>query len=96
LNGKTTALTAPVEFDWLPKGKLPGFRDWEDRSRYSHYNSTKDPLHISNLGKDILKPIKAALDSSDVKIKHIFLFKMESTRYDVFPLRNNSYLWGRI
>ncbi|KAJ5455684.1 uncharacterized protein N7458_003948 [Penicillium daleae] len=96
LDGKTTALTAVPEFDWFPKGKFPGFRDWEDRSRYSHYNSTEDPLHISNLGLDILTPIKTALDSGDVKIKHIFLFKMESTRYDVFPLRNNTYLWDRI
>ncbi|KAJ5475136.1 hypothetical protein N7539_008202 [Penicillium diatomitis] len=96
LYGKTTALTAVPVFDWVPKGKYPGFRDWEDRSRYSHYNSTEDPLHISNLDLEILAPIKKALDSGDVKIKHIFVFKMESTRYDVFPLRNSSYLWNRL
>ncbi|KAJ5157655.1 uncharacterized protein N7482_008755 [Penicillium canariense] len=99
LDGKTTALTAVPEFDWFPEGKFAGFRDWEldnGRNRHSHYNSTEDPLHISNLGKDILQPIKRALDSGDVKIKHIFVFKMESTRYDVFPLRNGTYLWDRI
>lgn len=96
LDGKRTALTAVPEFGWLPKDKYPGFRDWEDRPKSSHYNPTADPLHISNLDQPILSPIKEALESGDTHIKHIFLFMMESTRYDVFPLRNNTYLWDQI
>ncbi|KAJ5664673.1 hypothetical protein N7462_011486 [Penicillium macrosclerotiorum] len=100
LDGKTTALTAVPEFDWFPEGTWPGFRDWEKtpsgQNIHSHYNSTEDPLHISNLHNDVIEPLRQVLNGGDVKIKHIFLFKMESTRYDVFPLRNNSYIYERI
>lgn len=100
LDGKTTALTAVPEFDWFPAGTWPGFRDWEkepgEKNVHSHYNSTEDPLHISNLGKDVLEPLREVLDNGDLKIKHIFVFKMESTRHDVFPFRNGSYFYERI
>lgn len=100
LHDKLTALTAPPRWDWFPEGEWPGFRDWETgpfgRDKYSHYNATEDPLAISNLGEDILEPLRDALHGGKVNIKHIFVFKMESTRYDVFPLRKGSYMHDRI
>ncbi|CAI7658212.1 unnamed protein product [Penicillium manginii] len=100
LHGKLTALTAPPRWDWFPEGNWPGFRDWEkggfDGNKYSHYNATEDPLTISNLGEDILVPLRDALHGGKVNIKHIFVFKMESTRYDVFPLRKGSYMHERL
>ncbi|KAJ5765647.1 hypothetical protein N7520_005206 [Penicillium odoratum] len=99
LKGKLTALTTPPHFDWFPAGKWPGFRDWEvsdGKFEHKHYNSTEDPIHISNLDLDVLEPLRAVLQSEDFKIKHVLVFKMESTRFDVFPLRNGSYFHNRI
>ncbi|KAJ5731428.1 uncharacterized protein N7483_005936 [Penicillium malachiteum] len=100
LRGKLTALTTPPKFDWLPEGDWPGFRDWETSSngtsQYKHYNSTEDPLHISNLDQDVIEPLREVLKNNEVKIKHVLVFKMESTRYDVFPLRKGSYVHDRI
>ncbi|KAJ5660363.1 hypothetical protein N7507_006814 [Penicillium longicatenatum] len=100
LHGKLTALTTPPEFDWFPEGDWPGFRDWklssEGAFEHKHYNSTEDPIHISNLDEDVLEPLRAVLKSKDFKIKHVLVFKMESTRFDVFPLRNGTYMHERI
>lgn len=100
LHDKLTALTAPPRWDWFPEGDWPGFRDWETgpfgRDKFSHYNATEDPLAISNLDQDVLEPLRDALQSGKVNIKHVFVFKMESTRYDVFPLRKGSYMHDRI
>ena len=93
-----TALATPPEFDFLPSdGPVPGFKDWTDEANEnpSHYSPDHDPLHISNLHKDVLEPLREALNGS-VKIKHVFLIKMESTRGDVFPFRKDSFLWDRI
>lgn len=54
------------------------------------YNPVDDPLRISNLDLDILEPLKAAMESSDVEIKHVVLIQMESTRDDFFPLQHGS------
>ncbi|KAJ5140743.1 hypothetical protein N7448_004151 [Penicillium atrosanguineum] len=95
IDGKSTALTATPKFDWMPEGEWPGFRDWQN-DKYKHYNSSYDPLHISNLDQDILEPLREVLANGDVKIKHILVFKMESTRQDVFPFKNGSYFHERI
>lgn len=90
-----TALATPSKLDWLPKKKLAGFRDWHAAphdSKALHYDPAQDPLHISNLDRDILEPLRGALQSGDVNIKHVFLLKLESTRDDVFPLRKDSHL----
>lgn len=89
-----TALGNPPKMDWLPERKMPGFRDWypgHKNETRQHYDPAKDPLKISNLDQDILEPLREAL-KDDVKIKHVFLLKLESTRADVFPLRKDSYL----
>ncbi|KAJ5936686.1 hypothetical protein N7466_003136 [Penicillium verhagenii] len=100
LDGKLTALTTPPKFDWFPEGNWPGFRDWEMSTNgefeHKHYNSTEDPLHISNLDLDVLEPLREVLKGNHLKIKHVLVFKMESTRFDVFPLRNGSYFHDRI
>ncbi|KAJ6006672.1 hypothetical protein N7451_004616 [Penicillium sp. IBT 35674x] len=100
LHGKLTALTTPPKFDWFPEGNWPGFRDWElsadGEFEHKHYNSTEDPIHISNLDMDVLEPLRAVLKSKDFKIKHVLVFKMESTRFDVFPLRKGTYMHDRI
>ena len=103
--GNRTTLDTPPVFDWLPADEpLDGFGDWysfdlnEKHERVTkdhpslHYNPAKDPLHVSNLRNDILEPVKKALQSGEVKIKHIFLVKLESNRQDFFPLRADSYI----
>lgn len=88
-----TALAVPAKLEWLPAEKLAGFRDWyASDGKTLHYSPEEDPLHISNLDRDVLRPVRDALNSGDVKIKHVLLLKLESTRADVFPLRNESYL----
>ncbi|KAJ6172310.1 hypothetical protein N7470_001377 [Penicillium chermesinum] len=82
------------------RGDWPGFRDWKVSStgeyEHQHYNPANDPLRVSNLDEGILEPLRDVLKSEDFKIKHVLVFKMESTRYDVFPLRKGSYMHNRI
>lgn len=89
-----TALAAPSSLKWLPPKELAGFRDWYEKSdeHAVHYDPAQDPLRISNLDRDIIEPLRNALNNGDVKIKHVFLLKLESTRDDVFPLRKESHL----
>lgn len=108
LEGHTALDTTPV-LDWLPPDEpLPGFKDWyslplNKRNQQTprnyipiHYNPAKDPLHIPNLHNDILEPLREALSSGDVKVKHIVLVKLESNRQDVFPLHADSYIMQRV
>lgn len=101
--GNHTALDTPPVFDWLPADEpLPGFEDWyslhlnERDDLPVHYSPAKDPLHISNLQNDILEPLREALSSGEVKVKHVILVKLESNRHDVFPLRADSYIMQRV
>ncbi|OOQ88530.1 sulfatase domain protein [Penicillium brasilianum] len=90
-----TALAAPPTFDWLPREQIAGFRDWYEEGKEGtalHYDPAHDPLKISNLDRDVLEPWRDALKSGNVNIKHVFLLKLESTRYDVFPVRKDSHV----
>jgi hypothetical protein len=90
-----TALAAPPKFDWLPQKKIAGFRDWYEEGKEGaalHYDPAHDPLKISNLDRNVLEPWRDALKSGSVSIKHVFLLKLESTRYDVFPVRKDSHV----
>ncbi|KAJ5084956.1 hypothetical protein NUU61_009535 [Penicillium alfredii] len=99
LDGHTALDTFP-EFDWLPShNSSEGWPEWspfrinkdEDPDYvYDHYNPQKDPLRLPNLEGDILEPLRGAIRNGDVKIKHVFLVKLESTRQDVWPLRTSS------
>ncbi|CAG7922239.1 unnamed protein product [Penicillium olsonii] len=92
--GNHTALAATPKFDWLPAQKIPGFSDWYENANGTkpvHYDPKQDPIHISNLDNDVLEPLRKALDTGKVNIKHVLLLKLESTRADVFPLRKESF-----
>ncbi|RPA87628.1 alkaline phosphatase-like protein [Ascobolus immersus RN42] len=58
------------------------------------YDSVQDPLRISNLEDDLLPQLQAAFNdpSNPIKIKHIVLLTLESTRKDVFPVVKNGKL----
>ncbi|CAI7649230.1 unnamed protein product [Penicillium crustosum] len=97
--GNRTALAAPPAFDWLPPNKLAGFSDWYENANHTarvHYDPAHDPLHISNLENEVLESLRDSLQSGSVKIKHVLLLKLESTRADVFPLRKESYFGDMI
>ena len=96
-----TALAPPPAWDWLPKDtELPGFEDWFPLPNATdpplHYHAAQDPIHISNLHRDVLEPLQASLRRGEVNIKHIIVIKLESTRADVFPLREEGYVWQRL
>ncbi|PWI64993.1 hypothetical protein PCL_08352 [Purpureocillium lilacinum] len=54
------------------------------------YDSINDPLKISNLENDILKPLQLAMAEGSVSIRHIVLIQMESMRQELFPLQYGS------
>lgn len=88
-----TALAKPIAFDWLPNNPHAGFEDWyNDRP---HYNAERDPLELPNTGEDLLPELQE-INLKDVKIKHVILMKLESTRKDVFPLKKNAGVWDRL
>ncbi|KAL4944376.1 hypothetical protein BDV06DRAFT_233381 [Aspergillus oleicola] len=93
LEGKT-ALEKPPQWDWIPQETLPGFEDWYNNRL--HYTPSRDPLHMSNLQEPVLDELKDVLSSGDINIKHVILLKLESTRGDVFPLRNGSFMHNEI
>ncbi|KAH6867712.1 sulfatase [Thelonectria olida] len=89
-----TALHKPVRFNWLPRGKpLAGFEDWYKKGR-THYRADQDPMRISNLKNDLLPQLRKKLAS--VKIRHVMLIKLESTRKDIFPLKHDGLIWDKL
>ncbi|KAJ6443661.1 sulfatase domain-containingprotein [Purpureocillium lavendulum] len=80
-----TALLDPIPLPWLPKERLDGFEDWYDNKK--HYVASADPLRISNLDQELLPELR---NLKDVPIRHIMTIVLESTRKDVFPIKN----WG--
>ncbi|KAM0324872.1 hypothetical protein ACHAQA_007838 [Verticillium albo-atrum] len=62
----------------------------------SFYNPVDDPLRITNLNDDILKPLKDSIKNDEVKIKHVVFILMESLRSEVFPLRPNTNFYDMI
>ncbi|KAM4063142.1 sulfatase domain-containing protein [Hirsutella rhossiliensis] len=81
-----TALAPPTPLSWLPKDTvLPGFEDWYGNK--THYNAAADPLRISNLDDELLLELRNVL--RDVPIRHIMCIVLESTRQDLFPIKEN-------
>ncbi|KAE8370248.1 alkaline-phosphatase-like protein [Aspergillus caelatus] len=84
-------------WDWMPQKGLPGFSDWDKTDRFAlHYTPSMDPLQISNRENPVLDSIRPVLEDGSVKIKHVIMLKLESTRGDVFPLKKDSFMWNRI
>ncbi|KAG6003585.1 hypothetical protein E4U21_001872 [Claviceps maximensis] len=90
-----TALADPIRWTWLPNLDKPlaGFEDWYEPDA-QHYSSAHDPLKISNMDDDLLASLRGKL--SDVKIRHIVLIKLESTRKDVFPIKKDGLMWRKL
>ncbi|KAL2062341.1 hypothetical protein VTL71DRAFT_6607 [Oculimacula yallundae] len=65
-------------------------------SRHHKYQPLDDPLKISNLDLDLLLPLQEAFRESAIKIDHIVLLTLESTRRDVFPIQKNSAIYDHI
>lgn len=65
-----------------------------DRRLYGsvRYDPAKDPLRITNLDQEILKPIADLLATSSVKIRHVIVMSLESTRKDMFPFKKGSHI----
>jgi hypothetical protein len=61
-----------------------------------NYDPVKDPLRITNLDQDLLGPITEALKDRKVPIKHVVIISLESTRKDVFPLKEGSHMHDMI
>ncbi|KAJ5263458.1 hypothetical protein N7478_011063 [Penicillium angulare] len=90
-----TAIGPTSKYDWMPVEKTPGFRDWYEGFNGSvpqHYDPNLDPIHLSNLDADIIEPLRETLKDGKIKIKHVFLFKLESTRSDVFPVKKDGHI----
>ncbi|EEH35361.2 sulfatase domain-containing protein [Paracoccidioides lutzii Pb01] len=60
----------------------------------NHYNPVADPLRISNLNLAPLEELRKAF--KDVLISHVVLVTLESTRKDMFPIMDGSYLHRKI
>ncbi len=57
-----------------------------------NYDPITDPLRISNLDQDVLQEIREAIEKSKIKVKHVVILSLESTRKDVFPVKHDSHL----
>lgn len=89
-----TALAEPIPMPWLPENEtLAGFEDWYETDR-THYDSSADPLKISNLDEDVLDGLRGKL--KDINIRHVIVIVLESTRKDVFPLKKDGWIWERL
>ncbi|KAH8599215.1 alkaline-phosphatase-like protein [Bisporella sp. PMI_857] len=60
------------------------------------YDPVQDPLRISNLDQEVLKPVSDALKDRKIAIKHVVLLTLESTRGDIFPLKKGSHVYNKI
>jgi hypothetical protein len=61
---------------------------------FHHYNSSSDPLKVSNLDLDILGPLQDAF--KDVDIQHVVLLTLESGRKELFPTQPGTPLYDAI
>ncbi|GKT41683.1 phosphoglycerol transferase I [Colletotrichum spaethianum] len=87
-----TALSEPIALPWLPKDYIPqGFEDWYNNR--THYNAAADPLRIPNLGDELLPQLRKL---EGVPIRHIVTIALESTRKDVFPIKDGGINAARL
>lgn len=62
----------------------------------NYYSPVADPLRITNLNTDIYEPLRQAFESNSVLVSHVILLSMESSRKELFPIREGSNLHSRI
>ncbi|KAF4447801.1 hypothetical protein F53441_8705 [Fusarium austroafricanum] len=87
-----TALVQPAPLSWLPKDTpIKGFEDWYQKK--PHYSAQSDPFKPSNLETPLRESLRGQLQN--IKIRHVVLFLLESTRHDVFPIKKNGLIWNR-
>lgn len=88
-------LAEPTHWSWLPKtGSAPaGFDDWYHQDG-QHYNRALDPISQPNFDQGLLDSLKGKL--SNVTIRNVMFFFLESTRKDVFPLKKGDYVYNRL
>lgn len=67
------------------KGDDPGF-----------YDSTADPLKISNVGGEIYEPLQRAFEEHSVEIDHVILLTLESGRKELFPMQQGTPLFDAL
>ncbi|WYZ43648.1 hypothetical protein EsH8_VII_000084 [Colletotrichum jinshuiense] len=87
-----TALGTPIPLSWLPQDSiLPGFEAWYKNE--SQYNAALDPIRISNLGDDLLPQLRKL---KEAPIRHVICVVLESTRKDVFPIKDDGINVARL
>lgn len=62
----------------------------------NYYDPAKDPMKISNLDLELMRPLQTALQDHDVPVTHIVLVFLESGRKDLFPFKSDSRLHKQI
>lgn len=86
-----SAMRKPIPLSWLPDYPVDGFEDWYKDEL--HYDASADPLKISNLEEALLPQLG---DLGDVPIRHVMIVALESTRKDVFPIKDNDIIVNRL
>lgn len=64
--------------------------------RHKVYDAVTDPAKISNLYKQVHPELRDAFDKGSVKIEHIVMLVLESARKDIFPMKEESFLYDLI
>ncbi|KAK0389003.1 hypothetical protein NLU13_2580 [Sarocladium strictum] len=90
---ETSALGKPPKFPWLrQEPELPGFEDWY-REDAKHYNAAQDPLKANDQLQGLLPGLREHLKG--LKIRHVVVLMLESTRKDLFPVKKDGLIWNR-
>ncbi|EED17948.1 sulfatase domain protein [Talaromyces stipitatus ATCC 10500] len=86
-----SALRKPIPLPWLPDYPLGGFEDWYEDGL--HYDALADPFKISNMEEALLPQLG---DLNDMPIRHVMIVVLESTRKDVFPIKDSGIIAKRL
>ncbi|EED16452.1 conserved hypothetical protein [Talaromyces stipitatus ATCC 10500] len=60
------------------------------------YNAVTDSTKISNLQEAVYPVLKDAFNKNAIQIEHIVMLVLESTRKEVFPMKEGSFLYDTI
>lgn len=79
-----------------PKGKGKEKEEDKCKGQRATYNAATDPSKISNLDNELYAQLKTAFDKHSVRIEHIVLLTLESTRKETFPMKQGTDLYDMI